>query len=120
VEDTLSFNDINLNDSSNIELLELGYVNSKILEKQIDRTSIYGFSGFVGTLIGQEKYQIFIKDRYISTSSDGILFKFDVTYSVTKNKSISILKERRDYLKPVIDRFISGFSIGSYKFKSSN
>lgn len=120
VEDSLSYNKINLNDTANIELLELGYVNAKILDKQLDRASIYGFSGFVGTLIGEEKYQNFIKDTYISTSSDGILFKFDVTYSASKTKKIDALKSRRDFLRPVIDKFISAFSIGNYKFKLSN
>lgn len=118
IEDSLSYEYIKLNDSINHDLLELGSIKVNVIEKQIERSSVFGFGGFLGSLVCQEKYLNFIKDRYMSYSIDGILFKFDVTYSLSKNKPISLLKERRNYLRPVIEKFISGFSISNYKFKN--
>ena len=96
--------------------------NDKIFlhKKDIGRATVFGISGFRGTLIFEDNYEYRITDNYQSYSDDGILYNVKVRYSGSKKEiNFEKLEGRRYYLRRLIEKIISTASITDYKFKLS-
>ena len=93
--------------------------NDKIFlhKKDIGRATVFGISGFRGTLIFEDNYEYRITDNYQSYSDDGILYNVKVRYSGSKKEiNFEKLEGRRYYLRRLIEKIISTASITDYKF----
>ena len=93
--------------------------NDKIFlhKKDIGRATVFGISGFRGTLIFEDNYEYRITENYQSYSDDGILYNVKVRYSGSKKEiNFEKLEGRRYYLRRLIEKIISTASITDYKF----
>lgn len=85
-------------------------------KKDIDRATVFGISGFRGTLIWEDDYQYVITDNYQSYSDDGILYNAKVRYKGSKKEiNFEQLEGRRYYLRRLLEKIISTASITDYK-----
>ena len=82
-------------------------IKSFIHSKDINKTKIFGFSGFKGTLIYENDYEIVIKDNYVAKVND-VIFSAGVRYKGDKDEvTFEELEGRRYYFRKLVDKIIS-------------
>ena len=87
-------------------------------KKDVARATVWGFKGFVSTLIWEDDYQYTITDNYSSYTPDNILNFVKVRYYGNKKEvSFEQLEGRRYYLKRLIEKVISTAAIYDYTLK---
>jgi hypothetical protein len=88
-----------------------------VLKKDINRATVWGNKGFVGTLIWQDDYQNTITDNYHSYTYDGVYNFVKVRYFGDKDEvTFEQLEGRRYYLKKLVEKIISTASVYDYKY----
>jgi len=87
-------------------------------KKDISRATVWGFKGFMGTLIWEDNYQYSITDSYSSCSPDGIYFYVGVRYLGNKKEvTFEQLEGRRYYLRRLLEKVISTAFIYDYTIR---
>ena len=118
IEDSLKFNRINIQQINEISSSEYGKIKAFVHKKDIERSTVFGVGGFLGTIIYEDDYQLAISDNYQSFSKDGIRYVVKVKYfGNKKDTNFEKLEGRRYYLRNVIEKYISSASITDYKIK---
>ena len=93
------------------ELYNWGFLH----KKDVNKTKVYGKSGFLQTLIYEDDYEYIIKDTYLAVD-DGIIFSAEVKYSGDKDEiTFEDLEGRRYYLRRLCNQTISTGRLYDYR-----
>jgi hypothetical protein len=118
IEDTMKFETNKVGEINEVFLKDYGLTKVFLHKKDLERTTVFGIGGFVGTRIWEDNYQYVISDSYQSFSNDNIRFFILVKYSGNKkDTNFEKLEGRKYYLRRGIEMMISSASITDYKFK---
>jgi hypothetical protein len=116
--------EIDLEKNSKMEKFKTGELNDNqnqkffVHKKDVARATVWGFKGFLGTVIWEDDYQYTITDNYASYNEDNILNSVKVRYYGNKKEvTFEQLEGRRYYLKRLIEKVISTATIYDYSFK---
>jgi hypothetical protein len=88
-------------------------------KKDVNKATIFGVKGFVGTLIYEDDYQYTITDNYqsVKLKDNGITFFVKVrTYGDKDEITFQDLEGRRHYLKRLVQKIISTASLSNTKY----
>lgn len=116
---------VNAEAGAKMENMKVGELNEGadgdifVHKKDVNRATVYGHKGFVGTLIWEDDYQYTITDNYSSIfmKENGIFFFVKVrTYGDKDEISFENLEGRRHYLKRLIQKIISTATVSNIKF----
>jgi hypothetical protein len=115
---------IDLEKQAKMEDMKVGELNDDedgkifVHKKDISRATVWGFKGFIGTLIWEDDYQYTITDNYSSCSPDGIYFFVKVRYLGNKKEvTFEQLEGRRYYLRRLLEKVISTAFIYDYSIR---
>ena len=87
------------------ELIDDKYYTHKF---DLNKTTIYGQSGFVWSWFYEDDYEYVIKDNYICILPNGVWITSGVRYKGDKDKvDFEIIEGRRSYLKRLADQIIA-------------
>ena len=90
-------------------------IKAFIHRKDINKTKIFGLSGFKGTVIYEDDYEIVIKDNYVA-QVDGVIYYAGVRYKGDKDEvTFEELEGRRYYFRKLVDKIISTQNIYNIK-----
>ena len=89
-------------------------------KKDINRATVCGIKGYMGTLIWEDEYQYEITDKYYAddlTIGNGITYKVTVrTYGDKDEVTFEQLEGRRYYLKRLMSKLVSSQIFSRHKF----
>lgn len=89
-------------------------------KKDLKRANVFGFKGYYGTLITEDKFEKGIYDHYLSYNAEvgnGYICEVRVSYFGDKDVvTFEQLEGRRFYMKPLIEKIISTAKIYNEKF----
>jgi len=90
-------------------------IEAFIHSKDINKTKIFGLSGFKGTVIYEDDYEIVIKDNYVA-QVNGVIYYAGVRYKGDKDEvTFEELEGRRYYFRKLVDKIISTQNIYNVK-----
>ena len=118
---------INSEDQAKMHNFIVGEVNDDgsngdiyIHKKDVNRATVCGVKGFVGTLIWEDDYQYTITDNYgafDSTIGNGVNYTFKVrTYGDKDEVTFEQIEGRRYYLKRLISKIVSSTVYSNHKY----
>ena len=86
-------------------------------KKDINKATVYGYSGFKGTIYYENDYEIVIKDNYRSIIKErGVMFSAAVRFKGDKDDvTWEQLEARRLYFKRLVDQTIASVKISDIK-----
>ncbi len=90
-----------------------------LYKKELKKSIVWGYDGFVCTLIYESKYEKIIREEFVAITIDGLKANSTVTYKGNKDDiSFEELESRRAYLGGLTKKLISSAGISNYKLNN--